>query len=152
MADKKFATAARVDRLMQTYKQDKNISARDARGEDVTQLGRPFESAKSPSTEFADSLKAGYKDYSDRNPHPKAKPSSFKKGGVVKKSGWARVHKGETVVPTKHPGFKAVQSKIAKKYGMKKAGAILGASTRRASASAKRRNPRLKRVLLAKKK
>ena len=45
-----------------------------------------------------------------------------------------------------HPGFKAVQSKIAKKYGMKKAGAILAASTRNASASAKKKNPRLKRV------
>jgi hypothetical protein len=47
-----------------------------------------------------------------------------------------------------HPGFKAVQPKIAKKYGgnMKKAGAILAASTRRASPAAKKANPRLKRV------
>lgn len=45
-----------------------------------------------------------------------------------------------------HPGFKAVQKKIAKKVGMKKAGAILAASTRKASAAAKRKNPRLKRV------
>lgn len=45
-----------------------------------------------------------------------------------------------------HPGFKAVQSKIAKKYGMKRAGAILAASTRNASAKAKKANPRLKRV------
>jgi hypothetical protein len=45
-----------------------------------------------------------------------------------------------------HPGFKAVQSKIAKRYGMKRAGAILAASTRAASASAKRKNPRLNRV------
>lgn len=50
-----------------------------------------------------------------------------------------------------HPGFKAVQSKIAKRYGMKRAGAILGAATRRASAAAKRKNPRLKRVLMPKK-
>lgn len=42
--------------------------------------------------------------------------------------------------------FKAVQKKIAKKYGMKKAGAILASSTRGASAAAKRKNPRLKRV------
>jgi hypothetical protein len=47
---------------------------------------------------------------------------------------------------SKHPGFKAVQKKIAKKYGMKAAGAILAASTRKASASAKRKNPNLKRV------
>lgn len=45
-----------------------------------------------------------------------------------------------------HPGFKAVQSKIAKKYGMKKAGAILASATRNASAKAKKANPRLKRV------
>ncbi len=45
-----------------------------------------------------------------------------------------------------HPGFKAVQKKIAGKYGMKKAAAILAASTRKASAKAKKYNPRLKRV------
>ena len=47
-----------------------------------------------------------------------------------------------------HPGFKAVQSKIARRMGVgkKRAGAILAASTRRASASAKRKNPRLRRV------
>lgn len=49
---------------------------------------------------------------------------------------------------TKHPGFKKVQSKIARKQGISKerAGAILAASTRGASAKAKRNNPRLKRV------
>ena len=46
----------------------------------------------------------------------------------------------------KHPGFKAVQKGIAKKYGMKRAGAILAASTRKASAAAKKANPKLKRV------
>lgn len=48
----------------------------------------------------------------------------------------------------KHPGFAAVQSKIASKQGISKerAGAILAASTRAASASAKKKNPRLKRV------
>lgn len=46
----------------------------------------------------------------------------------------------------KHPGFKKVQSRIAKKYGMKKAGAILAAATRKASPAAKKKNPRLKRV------
>ena len=51
----------------------------------------------------------------------------------------------------KHPGFKAVQKKIAKKYGMKRAGAILASRTRKASAKAKRANPRLKRVRMAKK-
>jgi hypothetical protein len=48
----------------------------------------------------------------------------------------------------KHPGFKAVQAKIAKKQGVSKkaAGAILASATRKASAKAKRKNPRLKKV------
>lgn len=48
----------------------------------------------------------------------------------------------------KHPGFKSVQRKIASRQGisMKRAGAILASRTRNASAAAKRRNPRLKRV------
>jgi len=47
-----------------------------------------------------------------------------------------------------HPGFKAVQSKIAKQQGVSKkaAGAILASATRKASAAAKRANPRLKKV------
>lgn len=45
-----------------------------------------------------------------------------------------------------HPGFKAVQKKIAKRYGMKRAGAILASASRNASAKAKKANPRLKRV------
>lgn len=47
-----------------------------------------------------------------------------------------------------HPGFKAVQSKIAAKQGISKqaAGAILASSARKASAKAKAANPRLKRV------
>lgn len=47
-----------------------------------------------------------------------------------------------------HPGFKSVQSKIARKQGVSKkaAGAILASRTRKASPAAKRRNPRLKRV------
>lgn len=49
---------------------------------------------------------------------------------------------------TAHPGFKAVQNKIAAKEGVsqKAAGAILAASTRKASPAAKKANPRLKRV------
>jgi hypothetical protein len=47
-----------------------------------------------------------------------------------------------------HPGFKAVQGSIAKKEGISKdrAGAILAASTRRASPAAKKANPRLRKV------
>lgn len=47
-----------------------------------------------------------------------------------------------------HPGFKAVQSKIAAKEGVSKkaAGAILANATRHASTAAKKANPRLRRV------
>ena len=43
-------------------------------------------------------------------------------------------------------GFKANQKKLAKKVGMKRAGAILAAGARKASPAAKRKNPALKRV------
>lgn len=44
--------------------------------------------------------------------------------------------------------FKSVQNKIAKKQGISKkaAGAILAASSRKASPEAKRKNPKLKKV------
>ena len=46
-----------------------------------------------------------------------------------------------------HPGFKAVQSKIQHEgYSKEIAGKILAARTRHVSASAKRKNPNLKRV------
>jgi hypothetical protein len=46
-----------------------------------------------------------------------------------------------------HPGFKAVQHKIMKEgYSKRAAGAILANASRHASAKAKRKNPRLKRV------
>lgn len=49
---------------------------------------------------------------------------------------------------SKHPGFKSVQNKIAAKEGVSKerAGAILASATRNASKSAKRANPKLKKV------
>lgn len=48
----------------------------------------------------------------------------------------------------KHPGFKAVQKKIARKQNvsMEAAGAILASSSRKASVAAKRKNPNLKKV------
>jgi hypothetical protein len=48
----------------------------------------------------------------------------------------------------RHPGFAAVQTSIARREGVseERAGAMLAAGTRRASAAAKKRNPRLKRV------
>ena len=53
----------------------------------------------------------------------------------------------------KHPGFKAVQKKIAKKQNisMERAGAIVAAGARKASKSAVKANPRLKKVKRGKK-
>jgi len=69
----------------------------------------------------------------DNNPKPTAAEKGAKK-----------MAKGGSV----HPGFKAVQSKIAAKQGISKeaAGAILASSARKASAKAKAANPRLKKV------
>ena len=52
-----------------------------------------------------------------------------------------------------HPGFAKVQAGISKSGGVsaERAGAILASSTRKASAAAKKKNPRLKRVLQKKK-
>ena len=49
--------------------------------------------------------------------------------------------------------FQAVQAKIAAKEGISgaEAGAILASSTRKASPAAKRKNPKLRRVLMPKK-
>ena len=49
---------------------------------------------------------------------------------------------------SKHPGFKAVQNKIAAKEGVgkKAAGAILASATRKASPAAKKANPKLNKV------
>lgn len=48
----------------------------------------------------------------------------------------------------KHPGFKAVQAKVAKSEGVSpaRAGAIVAASARNASKSAHKANPRLNKV------
>jgi len=56
--------------------------------------------------------------------------------------------KEEVSESKKHPGFKKVASKIAKqqKLSIKKASAILAASTRKASKKAKKKNPKLKKV------
>jgi hypothetical protein len=47
-----------------------------------------------------------------------------------------------------HPGFKKAQAEIAQKEGIpkKNAGAILAAGARKASAAAKAKNPKLKKV------
>jgi len=60
----------------------------------------------------------------------------------------ARVQSKKPKHTPAHPGFQAVQAKIAKQQGVssKAAGAILAASSRGASKAAKRKNPRLKRV------
>ncbi len=47
-----------------------------------------------------------------------------------------------------HPGFKAVQKKISEEEGIpeKNAGAILASKTRKASTSARKKNPKLNKV------
>jgi len=53
---------------------------------------------------------------------------------------------------SKHPGFKKAQASIQKEgYSKEASGAILASSTRKASAKAKKANPRLNRVAKAKK-
>lgn len=57
--------------------------------------------------------------------------------------------KGHTMKAKKsHPGFAAVQARIAKKQGISKdrAGAILAAGARKAGPAALKKNPNLKRV------
>jgi len=56
--------------------------------------------------------------------------------------------KGRTKKGKNHPGFKAVQNKIAKEQGVSKeaAGAILASSSRKASPAAKKANPNLNKV------
>ena len=89
---------------------------------------------ESGNVKLYDMKKAGFPDLNNDGQLTKA--DILKGRGVFKKGGAA------------HPGFKAVQSKIAAKQGVSKkaAGAILAASTRKASAKAKAANPRLKRV------
>lgn len=52
------------------------------------------------------------------------------------------------IMSKSHPGFKAVQEKIAAKEGVSKdrAGAILASASRGASKAAKKSNPRLNKV------
>ena len=45
-----------------------------------------------------------------------------------------------------HPGFKAVAATIGREPGIRNPGAVLAAASRRATPSAKKANPRLKRV------
>ena len=54
----------------------------------------------------------------------------------------------KSTVSKEHPGFEAEEKKIARKQGVSKerAGAILAAGARKASASAKRNNPKLSKV------
>lgn len=47
----------------------------------------------------------------------------------------------------KHPGFKAVQSKVQSEgYSKEAAGAIVASAARKASSAAKKKNPNLKKV------
>ena len=53
----------------------------------------------------------------------------------------------QQAVKKRHPGFKAVQGKVESEgYSKKVAGAIVASAARRASPSAKKANPKLKKV------
>jgi hypothetical protein len=52
-------------------------------------------------------------------PQPQAKPNSFKKGGKVKRSGVAKVHKGERVLTTKQTKAFDKKGGLSKLYGAK---------------------------------
>lgn len=52
----------------------------------------------------ADEAMRGKRD--NKKPAPMASPSSFKSGGLVKKSGFAKVHKGERVLTRKRASSK----------------------------------------------
>lgn len=45
-----------------------------------------------------------------------------------------------------HPGFKAVEAKVAKDPGIRNPGAVVAAGARNASPAAKKANPNLKKV------
>jgi hypothetical protein len=72
---------------------------------------------------------------------PMAMPSAFKKGGKVKKTGWAKVHKGERVIPagaaaramggkkkTKVPKTKKAKAKVKLVMGEYKRGQLKSSS------------------------
>lgn len=63
-------------------------------------------------------------------------------------AGFSKAAIGRRMAGKAHPGFKAVQNKIASEPGVsqKGAGAILAASSRGASGGAKKANPFLNRV------
>lgn len=46
----------------------------------------------------------------------------------------------------KHPGFKAVEAKVAQQPGITNPGAVVAAAARNASPAAKKANPHLNRV------
>ena len=77
---------------------------------------------------------------------PKSKTASYKEKYDAKRD--------KKKLGKAHPGFKKVAKSIAKKEGIseKAAGAILASSTRKASAAAKKANPRLKKVRMPKRK
>lgn len=78
--------------------------------------------------------------------HPKK--TSRKPAAALAKAGMGQDSKKVGTGHASHPGFAAVQAKIAKKEGVsgKAAGAILANSTRKASPAAKKANPSLKKV------
>jgi len=109
---------ARADRLKR-YAKDGDYAKASANNQKDASTGPPSADA---------ALQSGVDDYIHRNPNKvsanvrtapygssneeivrrtmKANPSSFKHGGMVKKTGFAKVHKGERVLTAKQAGCK----------------------------------------------
>jgi len=88
--DEKVTRALQADR--QSQQADRYFSAlkQDKAGKEITARD-PDKSPKSPTPDYARELKS---EYGDRKGLP-----SYKKGGLVRKTGLAKLHKGERVIP-----------------------------------------------------
>lgn len=69
-----------------------------------------YQQGKQAVQQAEDKIKQALPKAAPAKPTPAAKPSSFKKGGMVQKTGLAKVHRGEKVLTVS-------QTKAAKKKG-----------------------------------
>lgn len=84
---------------------------------------------------------------SEGNVRPTVKGNmKWLRGGQRAKTSMADFKLDDVDESKAHPGFKAVQNKVAKNYGKEAAGAIVAAASRNASKKAKAKNPKLRKV------
>lgn len=106
---------------VQTYDDPESTlgRARQSGYEDMMKQARPVLEEQQRRIDALPASKR--RDLTPAKPAPKpkspamAKPASYKKGGVVKKTGMAKVHKGETVIPAKVKTGKPVRPPKAKR-------------------------------------